>query len=133
MKRYQMRKFIVLLFPILYYLMILYHSSMQVNSLQFINTQAYLLKSIIIFLIIGCGLSLWNILLIKSLKSYVKILIGILFILVVNVVSLFAFSNLYPGMLYVTMMEGLSYIIVLIGNILSLCIYCFISMRKVQK
>ena len=128
-----MRKFIVLLFPILYYLMILYHSSMQVNSLQFINTQAYLLKSIIIFLIIGCGLSLWNILLIKSLKSYVKILIGILFILVVNVVSLFAFSNLYPGMLYVTMMEGLSYIIVLIGNILSLCIYCFISMRKVQK
>ena len=121
-----LKKIYILIFPVFYLMLMLYYQYIRYDILTFISQHNYLLTITWIFIGLGIMTSIWNGMLLvdKNNRKMDVICLIVWFILIVaGFICLFILPEVYPLKIYYMLVDGIPFLLFLIGNIISLLGY----------
>lgn len=121
-----LKKIYILIFPVFYLILMMYYQYIRYDILTFVSQYNYLFTIIWIFIGLGIMTSIWNGLLLMNQndrKMDVICLIVWLILIVAGFICLFILPEVYPLKIYYMLVDGIPFLLFLIGNIISLLGY----------
>lgn len=121
-----LKKIYILIFPVFYLILMMYYQYIRYDILTFVSQYNYLFTIIWIFIGLGIMTSIWNGLLLmdqNDRKMDVICLIVWFILIVAGFICLFILPEVYPLKIYYMLVDGIPFLLFLIGNIISLLGY----------
>lgn len=121
-----LKKIYILIFPVFYLMLMLYYQYIRYDILTSISQHNYLLTITWVFIGLGIMTSIWNGMLLvdKNNRKMDVICLIVWFILIVaGFICLFTLPEVYPLKIYYMLVDGIPFLLFLIGNMISLLGY----------
>ena len=121
-----LKKIYILIFPVFYLILMMYYQYIRYDILTFVSQYNYLFTIIWIFIGLGIMTSIWNGLLLMNQndrKMDVICLIVWLILIVAGFICLFILPEVYPAKIYYMLVDGIPFLLFLIGNMIGLLGY----------